>query len=290
MALSRHPLKKNRRKKANRFAAIVIGATILAIGISVGLVKLWQTVTRMAEFQVRPIDAVPHEPWLNVAAFQEDVLRTDSDNVLGQRVSIFKPGLAGDVAEAFSKNPWVVEVKSVRKNFPNKLDVELKLREPFALVELAGQQCCLDQDGVPLNWRLYNLTAPDVLAELGPVVVLPKDVPEPHIGVVWDHEAVRGGIEMLFTYHRDLAGTAEVKAIEVTTVTGPHEEKFSTAVLVLKDGPRVEWGRCPIGPTSPAEISTPEKIEAFRAVVAKEGNNLGRLRTINVRWRETLLE
>ena len=288
MAL-RRPTKKSQRKKSNLIGAIVIGAAVVAVGAGLGVVKLWKTVTHLPEFQVRPISAVPHEPWLNVSAFQEDLMRTDSSHVLGQKVSIFTPGLARDVAEAFAENPWVLNVKSVRKNFPDKLDVNVELRKPFALVERSGQRCCLDKDGVVLSPRVYHFT-PEVLANLGPVVILPDNLPNPRTGVAWDHEAVRAGLAMLWTYHLELAETADVEAIELATVTGSRGKSFTTAALVLKDGPRVQWGRCPIGASSPAEISTPEKIEAFRAVIAKEGDNLSRLRTINVRWHETILE
>ena len=37
-------------------------------------------------------------------------------------------------------------------------------------------------------------------------------------------------------------------------------------------------------------VGDEQKAAALRTVVAREGNNLGRLRTINVRWRPTLIK
>ena len=62
------------------------------------------------------------------------------------------------------------------------------------------------------------------------------------------------------------------------------------ATLVLDSGPRVQWGQTPAGPRSPAEISTAQKTTALLAITRKEGPQIGRFKTIDVRWPNPLCE
>ena len=116
----------------------ILLAAALAVGCVIGVRKLWQATAARPEFLVRPAEIALDGPWLRAEEMKKDFLRTDSSGILRSRVSIFAPGLAEQVAAAYAASPWVRRVLLVAKEFPNRLDVQLELREPFALVQVGG--------------------------------------------------------------------------------------------------------------------------------------------------------
>lgn len=286
MARSKRRTKDSQRKALTWVGVIIVAAAAVTAGAVVGLCKLWRGVTHMDEFMVQP-DVTLSEPWINEVELKKDFLRTDPAGALSRKCSIFRSGLANEVASAYAHSPWVRRVKEVRKVFPNRLDVRLELREPFAVAVFGNKHCCLDRDGVVLSPRVYRLM-PEVLASLKPVIVLPGDVPAPVAGQRWEDASVLGGLSMVRLCREQFADVG-VRCVELRAATDSAGRRFAVAALVLEDGPRVQWGRVPVGPASPAEVSTPQKAAALRAVVVKEGENLGRLRTINVRWYPTVV-
>jgi len=269
-------------------AVVAVTAGIAAALAVVGVVRMWRGIAAMPEFRVDPSAVQLSQPWLRPEKMREDFLRTDPTGVLSEPRGIFESDLAASVARAYAASPWVRGAPGVRKVFPNRLDIRLDLREPFAVASFGNQRCCLDRDGVVLSPRVYQLT-PDVLGTLGPELSLPADVPTPIAGYVWEDEAVTGGLEMLRLCREQFDETVGVERIEIATAGVGAGARHAVAELVLKAGSRVRWGRVPLGPASPAEISTEQKAETLRTVVAKEGDNLGRMGTIDVRWSPTLI-
>ena len=200
-------------------------------------------------------------------------------------VSIFTAGLCEDVAQAYAASPWVRRVLLVAKEFPNRLDVQLELREPYALVQTASKCICVDEEGAPLSPQFYDLS-PQRLAALVPVITLNGDCPVPNAGQPWKQPEVQEGLAMVRLYRKDLARNVPVHEIQVQRA----ENAAVMATLVLDSGPRVQWGRTPAGPRSLAEISTAQKTTALLAITRKEGPQIGRLKTIDVRWPNPLCE
>jgi len=284
--------RKKSADKARRMATwlgIVVVTVGLAAAVAVGgVVRMWRGIAAMPEFCVNPSEASLTQPWVRPEKMRKDFLRTDPTGILSERHGIFESGLAGRVASAYAASPWVRGAPGVRKVFPNRLDVRLDLREPFAVVSSGNRRCCLDRDGVVLSPTVYQLT-PDILAALGPEISLPGDVSAPIAGYVWDDAAVAGGLEMLRLCREQFDETVGVERIEIATDGVGAGARHAVAELVLQAGSRVRWGRVPLGLASPAEVSTEQKAEALRTVVRKEGENLGRMGTIDVRWSPTLI-
>ncbi len=283
MARRRRRLQRSRRDALVTTGVLLLAAAVAAAGGVVGLAKLWRATTRMEEFLVRPWEVSISSSWVVPAELKKDFQRTDATGILSRQVSIFETDLALKVAQAYSRSPWVRRVTSVRKVFPNRLDVKLELREPYALVTYGGKTYCVDQDGVVLTRRIYDLR-PRRLVSLRPLVALRSASAPPPAGRLWDDVAVRGGLSMVRLCRKQFAGKVGIRSVEVDTLARTGRERVATAHLQLDAGPRVRWGRVPDGPESAAEIPAHRKTALLLALVEKEGTDLGRLQSIDVRW------
>jgi hypothetical protein len=264
----------------------ILIAGALAAGCIVGVQQLWRAVSNRPEFVVRPGDLALTSKWARVPEMKRDFLVTDRSGILrSPGVSIFSPGLCADVAKAYAASPWVRRVLCVAKEFPNRLDVQLELREPFALVQVGGKCLCVDEEGAPLSPQFYDLSQQRT-ACLVPVITLNGDCPIPYAGRPWKQPEVQEGLAMVRLCRKDLARNIPVHEIQVQGA----ENAAVMATLVLDSGPRVQWGQTPAGPRSLVEISTAQKTTALLAITRKEGPQIGRFKTIDVRWPNPLCE
>lgn len=269
---------------------IVLGAGLFA-GLALGVRQVWRAISLRQEFIVRPADVVitgassKPEDWLSVDALKVDLLRTDRSGLLRGGVSIFTPDLAERVAAGYACSPWVRQVRSVSKEFPNRLHVELDVRMPFALISWHGQYFVVDRDGFLLSPKVYNLAWERLLPSLGPVVVVPAQTPRPESGR-WEDVTVQEGLSMVALCREQFAKKVAVAQIEMQPEAREGARPAAMATLLLDGGPRVTWGRTPSSPPSVAEISTPQKAASLLAFTRKLGTNLPRLKSIDVRWDE----
>jgi hypothetical protein len=266
------------------FYILIAGA--LAAGCVVGAQQLWRAVSDRPEFIVRPADLTLTSKWARIPEMKRDFLETDRSGILQRPgVSIFTAGLCETVAQAYAASPWVRRVLLVAKEFPNRLDVQLELREPYALVQTGGKCICVDEEGAPLSPQVYDLS-PERIATLLPIITLNADCPVPCAGRPWNQPEVQEGLAMVRLCRKDLARSVPVHEIQVQSA----ENAAVMATLCLDSGPRVQWGQTPAGPRSPAEISTAQKTTALLAISRKEGAQISRLKTIDVRWPNPLCE
>ena len=286
MAAKTRPDENSSQQALVNTGIYILVAGALAAGCVVGVQQLWRAVSNRAEFVVRPGELTLTSPWARIPEMKRDFLATDRSGILrSPGVSIFTDGLCEDIAQAYAASPWVRRVLLVAKEFPNRLDVKLELREPFALVQVGGKCLCVDEEGAPLSPQFYNLS-PQRIASLAPVITLNGDCPIPNAGRSWKQPEVQEGLAMVRLYRRDLARNIPVHEIQVQNA----ENAAVMATLVLDSGPRVQWGQTPAGPRSLAEISTAQKTTALLAITQKEGAQIGRFKTIDVRWPNPLCE
>jgi len=278
-----------RKEWAARMGTIVVAAAVLAgVGV-IGAWRLWQGLTGMEMFAVEPSDPFLESGWIRSEAMRADFLANDESGVLATPCSIFAAGLSERVADAYAASPWVRRVKGVRKVFPNRLDIELEMREPFALVQVGERSYCVDEDGMVLDPTVYDLRW-ERLSALGPRVVLSGPVRTPLARQAWTDMPVTGGLAMVRLCREQFLDRVNVGRIEVESSRARDGSPQAMAWLVLQNGPRVYWGHVPTGEGSTAEIETPEKAAVLLAVVTKEGGNLRRIRTLDVRWDPPLCE
>ena len=273
-------------------AIVVVAAAALTAGAIFGIGVAWRRIAARPEFLVQPGNVTLDAAWVRVEEMKRDFVLTSRDkkgrSILDTPVSIFEPKLAERVAVAYKASPWVRGVLSVRKEFPNRLEVKLDLRAPYAAIKRghSGSNTYVSDDGVVLDPKVYVLT-PDQTSGLLPVVEIPSDAKPPALRKVWDDPAVTGGLEMLRLCKGALSNL-RISLIEIEMQkTTPSKPPVSMAWLSLgadsAKGPLVQWGRTPNCPVSDFEVPTLTKVNSLLAVVAREKQNLSRFKQIDVR-------
>jgi len=286
--------RKQESQDAGRQTLVVTGilvtvAAAITVGVVVGVKKAWQAVAARPEFLVRPGENVLNNPWVRPDEMKKDFLRTDRTGTLRGSFSIFTRDLPERVADAYAASPWVRNVVSVSKEFPNRLSIQLEIREPYALVKVRENHYCVDREGFLLSPQVYLLTA-DRLASLGPVVAVPPNVVVPCAGWPWEEVAVREGLVMVALCRDKLGRKVAVRSVEIQNDPADGGRGAAIAALVLEAGPRVQWGRTPSSPASPVEVATPKKTAALLAITRQEGPQINRFKAIDVRWSAPLCE
>lgn len=84
----------------------------------------------------------------------------------------------------FRRNPWVARADRAVKDFPGRVTVSLRYREPVATVDLDGVRYVLDREGVVLPSRDLDLNKAGRLVDL----VADNPPPPPKPGLSWPDE------------------------------------------------------------------------------------------------------
>ena len=250
----------SRARKDFRESAKVLGVraffAVLAVAfVGAGLVLLRDYVSRFECYEVDARTLAPTQlpPWAGPA------VRRDLSFLPGipDRFSIMTPGICERVAEAFRMNPWVDDVTSVRKVYPNRLDVELVLRRPVAGVRVAGRYYIVDAWGRRLTEGIGGWPqGTDALP-----VIATADGTMPPLGGVWPSEAVKAGASVAKTLLDNRGKLPTRFAVIDCTNMGPRRDiRKSDIVLVTYEGTFVRWGRSPLVLNSPGELTPDEKV------------------------------
>jgi len=175
-------------RDALRGAALVLLTFVAYAGLCAGF---WRAGTRGPDaFVVVPqaIDAARTPEWLP----QAEVARINSLGAAVKGRSLLDPDLASDLAACYLESPWVAQVLHIRRAYPNRLDVELAIRRPVAVVARAnGPAVVLDRTGV----RLPVSAVPDGLARISGVGSTP-----PPPGHQWQDVRIADGLRVLERY------------------------------------------------------------------------------------------
>jgi len=155
--------------------------------------------------------------------------------------SIFDPALTRDVANAYLASPWVRAVRAVRKRFPNRISVELVLRQPLAFVRVGNTYRAVDNEAVhlPLEFSLW----PHRRRPL-PIVFGAEGRP-PVPGATWREPHVAAAVEVLNALAAEPAVFREVQFVDVSNLDGKIAPLQSEVMLMTRRRVRVAWGRPP---------------------------------------------
>jgi hypothetical protein len=191
-----------------------------------------------------------------------------------------EPGICERIARAYQENPWVEEVTSVRKIYPNHIAVDMTLRRPVAGVRFAGRYYLVDASGRRLTRGLLGW--PQGVDAL-PVILVNENVLPP-LGEVWQSRAVQAGCSIARTllYTRDRLPT-RFSAIDCTNMGPQRDVRKSDIVLVTHEGTFVRWGRSPLILNSPGELTPEEKILKMMVFEKKLGP-LSSYRYVDIRF------
>jgi len=189
--------------------------------------------------------------------------------------SLFDPALAGDVREAYLASPWVREVLEVRREFPNRLAVDFRLRQPVAQAWQARRFWLVDEEGVALPapeggqaWPAPGL--PEIVE--GTPGALGDRPSRP--GEAWNARGLRDALGLLMAVWSSPLADA-VSPARVTVYAGTYRDRSGTErerpprlEFNTADGRTVRWGTFNAS-GRPEELSTGHKLRTLETALRR---------------------
>lgn len=213
-----------------------LSAGILA-AFAAGLAAAENRLREIPGFRVEPACLKIREmpPWLS-----PDWAASVPDPLVSGPANLFDEDLASRVRSAYEASPWIESVCSVRKEFPDRLRVRLRVRTPLAAVPCDGKLLLVDGHGVRLP-KAYS-SVPDFGFRLRVVEGIAS--PPPATGAPWASPPLRAGLAVAAT----LLGSGRkrldrIARIDVSRV-GRSGTPGRTEILLYaaEGGGPIEWG------------------------------------------------
>lgn len=248
------------------------GLLILALsGISLLLLlvhrKVYETYSNDERFKINLefLEVTANPDWL-IGTELEPAVR-DSVKLAGNS-GIFDKTTVSRICRQYQSNPWVAEVNTIQKRFPNEIIVKLEIRKPVVAIELKRTQnrsyyYLVDNQSVRLPGE-YKVVP--TLSMTLPVVVGVTTAPPP-AGIKWADQGLNDAIALAVTLdEHQVYSRLDVSQIDVANSGGRRNPKESEITIWTKDRVAVQWGRSPT--TSKfGEISVAEKIKNLNYVL-----------------------
>ena len=194
-------------------------------------------------------------PWVK-ADIRAEALHNAS---LDHGLPLHDPELANRLARAFDMHPWVRQVVKVELRHPAAALVEVRCREPAAMVGVAGGLLAVDAEGVVLPSADFTAESAAAYPRLAGIESSPQG-PE---GARWGDPAVEEGAALAHCIAPEWTklGMSECRAVTVSTAEG----QARVWELVGIDGRIIVFGAAP-GREPEREPSAAAKIARLRSL------------------------
>ena len=252
----------------------------VAVGVFVAMLVAATVYTkRYVDQQV----AAPTGP-LNVVIKNKPVWMSDflaqqiEQTVPRESSSSFDRGLLEAAAKRLAANPWVDDVRSVRRVYGQRpgdtLEIDCAFRAPIALVQWGNYYWLVDGEGVKLP---EQFTAAHV-----PMLVVGRDghtnirviqgvrQPPPHTGETWSGQDLSDGLGLAKVLYGHPYTDALV-AIDVANDQGRVDPREPQLVCRTKEMTEVRWGRPVNAEDALAEVPAEQKLDELRRIVKQYG-------------------
>ncbi|MAG58389.1 MAG: hypothetical protein CMJ83_19040 [Planctomycetes bacterium] len=204
--------------------------------------------------------------------------------------SILDPQVPDMVRERLEKRPWIRRVRSVRREFPDRLRVRVELRTPLAVVCAGRERLLIDDEAVVIasDTRLKPPRLPYVRTPGAPLRLVPRD------GRTFPAtSAVREALSVLRAI-RDLGAHAALDTLRIDEVIvgWPDRRRRSGASdvrLVCDTGLEILWGRAPDSQLGLVEHPPATKLDLLQRVQRKHPGLVG-IKLVDLRFLEPEFE
>ncbi len=257
-----------------RFWAHMVLRLVIAVAV-VGVA--WAGVTlakakavKLPEFYVAPSNLkVTSKPGWVSGAIEEQLARFSGPS----RISLLDSDSTRRIAATLRSNPWVKDVRSVVRDFPDKVRAKVELREPVAYVLRNGRYFLVDAEGT----RLPGEYASRADAGLDLLLVVFVRSTAPPAGKVWSDPAVVEGAKVaaFLRKYDEIVRAAKITAVDTSNIGGRRTPRESEITLLTVDQTRIYWGK-PLDTELSRELSPGSKIANLEAVLEQEGNLVGK--------------
>jgi len=244
---------------------LLIGA-LVAAGGWLALAMARDKAVDLRDFQVSPasLEFISKPDWL------KGPLERQLKNFgwSGEKISLLDTQAARKVAAALKANPMVKEVKSVERDFPDRVRAEVELREPVALVMRNNRYYIVDAEGTRLPGEFAVRTAVGMDLLLIPYVYTTP----PPAGKIWDDPAVVEAARLadFLKNHLETVKRARITAIDSSNIGGRRSERESEIVLLTADHTKILWGRS-VHTHNVTELPAEDKIANLKEVLDRTG-------------------
>jgi len=210
--------------------------------------------------------------------------------------SAFDHDLLVATVDKLKKNPWVAEVKQVRRVYGERpgdtLEVDCDFRAPIALVKWGEFYWLVDNDGyvLPEQFTENNLakitTGRDGRTSIRVIDGVHQAPPES--GRKWAGADLAAGLELVKLFYGKLY-LDEVSAVDVTNFGGRVKKSAPQLVLDTRYGSQIWWGQ-PLNTNHFfAEVKPARKLEILKAVVQQHGRIDANQAYVDVRFDDFLV-
>ena len=209
-------------------------------------------------------------------------------------VSVFDPDAEQQVRDAVARHPLVAQVKRVDVRYPNRADVEVRLRRPAAWFEVRDRRgrpgyVLVSDDAYVLDHHLSGAMLEQPSVPLPRVVGVRAPRPQ-YVGQQWADlaEQVAEGLaaaEVSRRLYRDFRSRVQVDVIDVSAFPAPpHRRREGELRLRLSGGTVVEWGRTEraLNEVAGEDLYATKRWRLETQLVRRSPNRTGR---IDVRFR-----
>ncbi len=257
----------------------ILPMLILFALFSVGIVKLWQRGIESEVFKIRPSIFITNDEQYSPEALREfDRL---SNSFSG--TSLLKPGLLDEVKKVYSESPWVEEVCSLQRVYPNRVNIEFIPRFVAAQLKHDGYYWLVAEDGV-------LLPADGVKKKYDKLPLICGDIEQrPENGQVWHSDGVGGALRALREINHSRFGQEmSISKIEIKSpgfIDKLQRPGRSRPRLTIDTDSKISimWGTC--SENFPGELGYSEKIKLLDGLLSdwKQKGAMGREVCFDVR-------
>ena len=269
------PVKKPRNPEdAKRMRALIFKTVIVGIilgSCAAGFVLLKRHVEQRLTFPPNPPKVVLKDR----PVWMSDFLAEQIANVARPKVahSAMDHQMLVDAAELLKANPWIKQVKQVRRMYGrlpgDTLEIDCEYRAPVALVKSGDFYWLVDVEGIKLPEQYTADQIKRVVrGQDGHVSIrVIEGVTRwpPGSGQKWTGEDLQAGLDLVKLLHGQPYAD-EILSVNVSNFAGREDTREAQLVLGTRYGTEVRWGRPVYARDFFVEVSTAQKLEYMRRV------------------------
>jgi hypothetical protein len=265
-------------------------AVCVFIGLlGVGFYYMRRQVVRDITFPSRPPKVVLKDrpAWMS-DALAAQIIRTIQPK--GTH-SAFDHQLLEDTAVILKSNPWIKQVKQIRRAYGERpadtLEIDCDFRAPIALVHWLNYYWLVDGDGVKLPEQFTEQQLPSIVVgpdrKLNIRIIEGVSQPPVESGQRWSGDDLAAGLDMVkILFGQPFA--EEIVQVDVKNFAGRVDPKEAQIALVTKYNTEVRWGRPINAKDFYVEISAAQKLQTLQDVWQKFHRVDGGQRWIDIRF------
>ena len=271
----RKPMDPQTRRRLRRLGVHALLALLVVGGCATGFTFARRYVDRRLAFPTAP----PRIVLANRPVWMSDLLAEQiakTARPVGTH-SAFDHQMLKDCVAVLQANPWVRQVKQVRRVYGESpgdtLEIDCEFRAPVALVKWGDYYWLVDRDGVKLPEQFTAQQVPRIVIgtdrKMNIRLIEGVEQPPPESGRKWVGDDLKAGIDMVnLLFGRPYC--EEIVKVDVSNVRPPtHPQgnpKEAQIVLVTKYASEIRWGRPLNAKDFFIEVSTAQKLAYLEAV------------------------